>query len=150
MGRPSPDSSKACRSAALGAVLALLPSLATACMIETGGLEFGVYEPYASAPLTSTGWIEVRCEVVTSYRVLLSSASGGADDRALLGPRDRLRYQIYLDAARTMIWGDGSALSSVLAVTSRGERHSLYGRIPAGQNVRPGHYSDLVTVMVEF
>lgn len=65
---------------------------------------------------------------------------------------DRLTYDLFTDPARTSIWGDGTDGT----VTSGGDgdttsaHHTIYGRIPAGQNVRIGTYSDLITVTLEF
>jgi spore coat protein U-like protein len=64
-----------------------------------------------------------------------------------------LTYQLYSDAARTMIWGDGTAGTVTVSahVASNGtQNNTVYGRIPALQGVRPGAYTDTITVTVTY
>ncbi len=63
-----------------------------------------------------------------------------------------LAYQIYLDAGRATVWGDGSASSSTKSGTGTGSVQSIsvYGRIPSLATVVPGSYTDTVTVTVTY
>jgi spore coat protein U-like protein len=62
---------------------------------------------------------------------------------------DLLRYRLYADPSRQVPWGNGTAAP---ARTASGPDADLtvYGRIPAGQNVGAGTYSDVVTVQLSF
>jgi len=63
-----------------------------------------------------------------------------------------LEYNLYTDAGRTTVWGDGTASSVTAAGTGSGAQQSLtvYGRIPASQSVPAGSYSDTVTATINF
>ena len=65
-----------------------------------------------------------------------------------------LTYNLYLNAAETQIWGDGTggsvidnatitALLGTVTVTA-------YGLMPAAQDVSPGAYADTITVTVSY
>jgi spore coat protein U-like protein len=64
---------------------------------------------------------------------------------------DLLNYNLFTDAARSAVWGDGTQGTSTLS--SKVQRNkpwvaTVYGRIPAGQNVPVGLYSDTLTVTI--
>jgi len=77
-----------------------------------------------------------------------------------------LQYNLYLNAARTTVFGDGSGgtqtATCVTGITAfgcvgsnpsgPGRRATLpfYGRIPAGQDAAAGLYSDTVQVTIVF
>jgi spore coat protein U-like protein len=68
---------------------------------------------------------------------------------------DQLFYNLYLDAARTIIWGDGTGgTQSFFIGNPQGNNQDLsvpmFGRIPASQNVKVGAYTDTVTVTLSF
>lgn len=64
---------------------------------------------------------------------------------------DFLIYNIYSDAARTFIWGDGTDNSvTISGQTGATGQHPLYGRISARQNVSVGNYSDTIIVTIVF
>lgn len=138
-----------------GAVLALLlaPAAQAACTVGTGGVDFGAYDVFNGSPTDSTSTITVSCDSSASYTVLLSSGNGTYDARYLSSSPDSLFYNLYTDATLSTIWGDGSAgTGTVGGITLGGtqENHTVYGRIPAGQNVSAGTYLDSIIVTVEF
>jgi len=70
-----------------------------------------------------------------------------------------LSYNLYFDAAFTQIRGDGTGGSQVgggtLTLTPSSRTQSvpastIYGRIPAGQDVAAGNYSDTIIVTVTY
>jgi len=68
----------------------------------------------------------------------------------------RLNYNLYPNASRTIVWGDVS--NGTATVSPRGVRHgrnrhydvTVYGGIPAAQNVAAGTYADVLFVTVIF
>ncbi len=69
----------------------------------------------------------------------------------------QLQYNLYTTAARISIWGNGAGGTRSLSppiIQSIGLRRiresTIYGRIPAGQNVRVGTYTDTMFVIVTF
>jgi spore coat protein U-like protein len=115
-----------------------------ACLITVSQLAFGMYDPRSAAPHDSTGTVRLQCP--TAARVSL----GGGADRRLRGARGELRYGLYLDAGRTVPWGDGSRGTSTLTVPAGRSTVSVFARIHARQNLPPGNYADSVIVIVDF
>lgn len=126
------------------------PARAANCFISTSGLAFGSYNPLAAAPLNGSGTIRVNCNGwITVARVLVSAGtSGAASTRAMANGAERLGYNVYSDAACTQVWSDappGVAIGPFFSVTL-----ALYGRIPAGQDVAVGTYTDTLTITVDY
>lgn len=137
-------------------------ALALTCSVSAIATSFGTYNPFSAVPLDSAGSVTVTCEnllsILVSYDIQLSSgASGGYAPRRLAGPGYQLDYNLYTNAARSSVWGDGSGATAVvsdgylLAVLFPVQRsYSVYGRMPAGQNVAPGSYTDTITVTINY
>jgi spore coat protein U-like protein len=148
------------------ALAAALPGVAGAytCSVAATALAFGVYSPFAASPSDSSGTITVTCSpnvvsLPVSYTVKLSAGNAGSfAARALASGASTLPYQLYSDAARTAVWGDGSAGTATVGggftlglVFPVSATHTVYGRIPAGQSgVRAGAHADTITVTVEY
>jgi spore coat protein U-like protein len=82
--------------------------------------------------------------------VSLSSGVGTFAARQMRSGAQSLVYNLYLDASHLSIWGDGSPGTSLLSLSGTGGNYTVYGRIPAGQNVLVGGYSDTITVTLIF
>jgi len=160
----------------LSAVLFLAHGVAFAadCAVSAAGVAFGVYDPLAVTSVDATGTVSVRCVWTSSgspgaQRVApVISLSAGLAPGTLLQRRlrtpagDLLSYNLFRDAGRSQIWGDGSS-GTFTAPTSpatlvlpasgspRTGSRTIYGRMPAGQtNASPGSYADTITVTVTF
>jgi spore coat protein U-like protein len=74
--------------------------------------------------------------------------------RAMSRAGEPLLYNLYLDAALAVVWGDGSAGTSLYSVrNARNNRDvaiTIYGSIPAQQDVSAGTYIDDVTATINF
>ena len=58
-------------------------------------------------------------------------------------------YDIYTDQERSTVWNTVNTVAYA-ARSSRAVNIPLYGRIPAGQSIAPGRYSDVLLAMVDF
>lgn len=121
------------------------------CRVSATPVSFGLYDTFAPLPLDATGEISVFCPGAQPViRLAIGGASGGgAGPRKMREGTGRafLAYDLYRDAARSEVWGDGTGSTFV----ERGEgRHVVYGRLPARQSVPPGTYSDTIVVTVEW
>jgi spore coat protein U-like protein len=143
-------------SVGLGA-LCCAPSVA--CTISSAGVAFGAYNPRAAAADDSTGTISLDCaSTVTAPIVQLSTGQSGTySPRRLRAGSWNLNYNLYTSTARTTIWGDGTggSVSQTLSggTLSGGRRRfsrSVFGRIPALQNVGVGSYGDTIVMTVVF
>ncbi len=65
-----------------------------------------------------------------------------------------LTYNLYRNAGRTNIWGDGTGGTSVYTRANppndSNVNLTIYGRIPAQQDVSAGNYSDTVSAVINF
>jgi spore coat protein U-like protein len=70
------------------------------------------------------------------------------------GVGNLLQYGLFSDSGRTTAWGDGTLSSLVFTPPVKGDNaeyaYSVYGRIPALQNVPDYAYNDLVLATVNF
>lgn len=156
---------------ACAATLLLLGALearaAADCTVSAVGVNFGTYEPFATAPDDSVGEITVTCTHLsgpaTEVRYTLSLSTGGSGNhspRRLRSGPNLLGYNLSSDVARTGIWGNGSAgtviVTGLLKVgpgVGNGVRtavHPLYGRIPALQDAAEGDYLDSIVATLTY
>ena len=143
-------------SPALAAAL-LLPAAASAgtCTITSStGINFGNYMALDTTPVTATGSITVSCTGSGKVIITLSTGSGGSyNPRSMAGPSsDRLNYYIYKDVALTKLWGDGTSGTTKVSrnYSNNSKTATAYGKIPSGQNVAIGAYSDIIIVTASF
>ena len=132
------------------------------CAISTTGVNFGAYDPQSPTPLLGVGTIDFRCsdEIEDggpgggNKKIEISTGhSGSYATREMRSGSNSLDYNLYTDATRTSVWGDGRhGTDSVKVHPNKTESVSVnvYGRIPAGQNVRAGTYTDTLIVTIEF
>ena len=124
------------------------------CTISSSGLEFGVYDPLDPSPLDGTGGITYTCGTHIIVTIVITSGASASLDRAMTGGADRLAYNLYLDSARTKVWGDGALGTSVYVDLNPPKDAAVgvpvYGRIPARQSVAEGRYTDNLEVLMVF
>ena len=147
------------RWAVVGAALAFagaLPASAAAkCVISSvSGVAFGVYDVESPAPLDSNGAIRLDCNGA-AFTVTVDLGRGNAptyNPRFMLSGVERLYYNLYVDAARTSIWGDATGGTSRFGAFNPPNVIDLvvYGRIPALQDLPPGTYGDTIVITVNF
>lgn len=149
------------RVAALLWLWATAAGAAPICSVATVPVAFGAYSPLSGTARESVGSVGVSCSDVASatvgYSISLSPGTGTYTSRVLTSGAHSLGYNLFVDSARTLVWGDGTGGSSsvgdsyTLAVSPTLRSYPVYGRIPAGQShARVGSYGDSVTVTVSF
>jgi spore coat protein U-like protein len=132
--------------------------LSSPVTVSATALSFGNYTPASAAAANAT--VTVRCgtlgiNLLPSFTVSLISSNGANPSaRYMRNGAAHLGYNIYTDAGYSAVWGDGTAGSltqssnSILALGSIA--FTAWGRVPAGQYVSAGVYSDTVTVLVSY
>ena len=141
--------------AALAAVFTALagwetPAAAATCNVSPQGVNFGGYDSLGSTPVDGVGNVAVECDSETSFTVSLSTGNGTFSERRMIGPASELSYNLYTDASRIGIWGDGSGGSNTVSGTAGTANLPVYGRIPARQNVPAAIYADTIIVTVTY
>lgn len=133
------------------------PLLAQDCSVDATPMIFGMLESFPGPAVDSSGSVTVNCNASASYIIRLDAglhSNGQFITRrmSLHQASGFLDYNLYRDAARTLIWGDGMGGSSSVQGSSTGgiQTTSIYGRVNAGQNLQVGDYSDIITVTVDW
>lgn len=140
-----------CLHMSLGLLIPVAAVQAAVCNVATKGVAFGAYDSFSGAANLSTGTISVSCDVIASYAIGMNAGVTGTFSRAMAFGGHRLSYNLFTDATRTVIWGDGSgATAKVASIGTTGSAHNVYGRIPARQVVPAGSYADSLIVTVDF
>ena len=133
---------------AAGAVAA--PAQAATCDIIPQGVTFGAYDPFEPADLEGVGTIGISCDTDVSVTISLSTGAGSYALRRMGSGASQLTYNLYTNAQRIMVWGDGSGGSDTVSATVRTGQFTVYGRIPARQNVPRGDYDDTIFVTITY
>jgi spore coat protein U-like protein len=153
---------KRCLATASAALTALLwatqpgAAAANSCTIGSTGVNFGVYNPVGGADVLSNGLIVLFCTDSSAIKVTLSRGSSkNYLARVMKNGKVQLSYNLYLDAATSTIWGDGTGGTQAYTDSHppAGQIIALpvYGRIPAAQlQATNGSYSDTVVATLTF
>lgn len=143
-------------AASNSAPLGVSAEVVSNCVIATSNLAFGQYDPLAqnaSQQLDGSAAVTMLCTRSTSAALSLDGGRNfvGAT-RTLSGTGQHVSYQLFRDAGRTQEWGGGLAagMQFVSEGIHKAQQVTLYGRIPPGQEVVSGMYTDVVTATVDF
>lgn len=133
------------------------------CSVSGDAVSFGTYIPTATGDVNVAADISVTCQafvlgLLVSYEIHLGSGVYGAvPDRKMSNGSSLLSYNIYTNASRTIIWGDGAGGTGVRGdsyLLALGATHTeivqMYGKLVAGQNVSAGSYSDTIVATVVY
>ena len=129
---------------------------AASCTISATSVNFGSYNVFNGTALDSTATITFNCNATAAnITVTLSKGQSSTyNPRTMTKGAEVLNYNLYRNAARTTIWGDGSAgtgrYSSANPPNNTNVNLTVYGRIPAGQDVSAGSYGDTVAATINF
>ena len=139
------------------------PAWGVTCTTSATAMAFGPYQPLSGASLATTATITVTCNPGTialqeSYSIQIGAGTGGSvTSRSMSGPGSRLAYQVYTDALHTVIWGDGSAGTSVVSdsyliglILPVTRIYTAYGLIAASLRVGIGSYVDSLIITVTY
>lgn len=134
-----------------------LPAGASAqvCTFSQGPstVNFASYSSASATPTDTTSTFQFVCNPGNPrVTVTLSTGAGTFAQRqmTIAGFPDRLNYNLYQDAARTIIWGDGTPPSQSDRNDRENRFYTIYGRIPAGQWVAAGTYRDTIIITLNY
>jgi len=129
-----------------------------ACRVTTTGIDFGAYDVFAAVPRDSAGTVTVACDrnppTDVTVSVGRSPTSGGFNPRQMrrTSGTDRMNYNLFPSPSMVTVLGDGSAGTATVLLKNVNRNKpvvmTIYGRIPPGQNVSVGVYSETVTVTI--
>ena len=130
---------------------------AAACTFNSvSPVSFGAYSVFSGTPTDAVGSFTYQCSLLVLLDTITINLSAGSSGtytaRTLQNGANTLGYNLYMDAARTVVWGDKSSGTSNYSATLNLLPTTLqvYGRIPAGQNAMVGSYADTIVVTLLF
>lgn len=133
---------------------------AVSCIFSASGVSFGNYDVLNPSPVLSNGTITFSCSSIPAGGVNVTIAldrglhSAVFPNRNLAKGAVLLGYNLYQDAALTVIWGNGnngtSKYGPISVTNTNPVTLTMYGRIPANQDVTAGSYSDTITATMTF
>ena len=134
---------------------------ATGCTLASTPIVFGGYDVFSPASLDSSATLVLTCSrfggpqnTVVAIGIGPGAHGGGSGRRLQAGTGQFLAYNLFRDAGRSAVWGDVAGLDTftqALAVPNQSSAQlsvTVFGRIPAGQDVPKGVYADRVVVTV--
>lgn len=142
---------------------ALVPGVASAvisCSIASSGFA-AAYDPAAPGFNTTQTFFTVTCTrgsaldpTSLSYGVTVDNGlyPTGANNRAAFGA-NRIRYDVYRDAACTSKWKGATAISGTITFSGTGtvtQNQAYWGCVNAGQALPAGTYTDSVAMTLSY
>jgi spore coat protein U-like protein len=125
---------------------------ASTCGVSTALVTFGSYDALSGSPVTAAGNVQVSCQLLSGSVAQVVAFDVGLSTGGSLG------YNLYSDGGMATIWGDGTggtqqqggAIIALLVGTPVVANYTIYGKVPASQQVKGGSYSDTITVSMSF
>lgn len=131
-------------------------------IVSSSSTAFGAYDVLSTAPTDSLAIIKVRCDSVepgnpniTLTMGVGTGYGGSVSSRRMRhagGTTDVLNYGLFRDSSRSAVWGYTPGVDAVTQVVKVQNNRTaeatftIYGRVPALQDVAPGEYVDSVQV----
>lgn len=145
--------------------LSQLVQAAGSCAVAVSNLTFPGYDVFNPAPTDTTGAVVLTCTDdrlpgVLNIDVSLTLSAGNSGTVSVrqmvqAGAGERLDYNLFRDAAATLLWGETPGIDDYqipkLKVPKNGSVQStlsIFARIPPGQDVSAGSYSDSVVLTI--
>lgn len=143
---------------ALLAMMWIGSAQAKTCSITGGGVAFGAFDPTSSSSLDTMGSLTLHCngrfQAVLSLSVGNGAGASYSSGRKMTraGGPGTLTYNLYANATRTKVLGNGTGGSVTLQINGQNTySQTIWGRIPGGQNmVSVGSYTDIVMATVSY
>lgn len=121
---------------------------------ETTDLGFGSIPGLINADRDATSTLSLTCTGRTAWNVGLDNglhASGSTRRMRLPATGNHVVYELYREPSRSSRWGTTIGTDTVPGVGNGSEQYlTVYGRVPAGQAVPAGNYSDTITVTITY
>ena len=147
----------------VGSILATLAPVraAVSCSFTVAsGVSFGSYDVFNASQTLSNGTLTFNCTGVgaggDSVTISLNRGihSPAFPNRNMANGAQLLGYNLYQNAALTVIWGNGNngtvVYGPIVAFNNTPVALTIYGAIPAGQDLTAGSYSDTITATITY
>ena len=133
----------------------VLGAEANRCVVSVTPVDFGTYNPLLPGDTRTTGIVTYNCTQSRPISITLTRSGSSYDSRSMGHGPNTVAYNLYLDAAGTMVWGDGSGGSQVYRDPTPPPDTNvsvpIYGRMPARQRqARVGLVDDKLLVKLNY
>jgi spore coat protein U-like protein len=134
--------------------VAATPAMAACSWVANlATMNFGAYNVFGATAVTATSAGSIRC-TGGNFNVTIAATRGGGGAyspwRLMSGSA---QYNIYTDAAMTIIWGDGtggSVKDGGVINSNTTATVTEYGNVPLSQDLAPGNYTDSLNVTLGY
>ncbi|KPF62168.1 spore coat U domain-containing protein [Porphyrobacter sp. AAP60] len=130
------------------------------CSTTASGASFGTYDPTSPAPKDTSGTVTINCTgliaLFGSVDISASAgSSGNAAQRTMRQGINTLNYNLYVNPARSIVFGNGAGGTQRISTSLNGllffsQSTFFYARLPANQWARAGNYSDTIVITVAY
>jgi spore coat protein U-like protein len=140
----------------LMAMLGFTTGAEAACTLSASAVSFGTYDVFHAGPTDSTGTITFRCAANDKdIRIAISKGTSSTfSPRTLVSGLESLTYNVFFDPSYTQIWGDATGGTTTYFIRNPQNNRdivlTMYARIPAGQDIPVGSYTDTLVVTLEY
>jgi len=141
----------------VGFAIVLIPNFVMAadniCTLQVSPVTFPAYNPLVTSDTQTHGTVTFNCTQSNLITVQLGTGGSGSFSARYMSGPSQLSYNLFLDAAGQIIWGDGTGGSQFYSNSSPPSNVNValqvYARIPARQTqATPGIYRDTVVVTI--
>jgi len=136
--------------------LTVQASVAARCNVSTTTINFGSYDPTVATPTDQNGAVTIQCTKGTVATIDLGNGgnlSSGTRRMIGAGLGEFLNYGLFTDSPGGTPWGTGITGGTTVGYTAPNASPTnltVYGRMPAGQDVSVDSYQDTVVVTATF
>lgn len=141
---------------------------AAGCSVFSSTLNFGSYDVLSPTPTDSTTNVLIIClrdpppnTETVAYTLSLSVGAGSYAARTMNRGAATIEYNLYTSPAMTVatVWGNGTGGSTTVGGTMapltasapiRLASHTIYGRLPARQDIPVGTYTGNVVLTINY
>jgi spore coat protein U domain-containing protein, fimbrial subunit CupE1/2/3/6 len=142
------------------AVFSLRASATAVCSVSSTGTAFGSYDTVSATTKDTVGTISVTCSGsvgdAVNYSIALSPGDGALASRTMEATSTNLNYNLFIDGAHTVIWGDGTSGTATvsdnytLTAASITRQYFVYGEIPGQNGPTAATYMDTLVITVTY
>jgi len=131
------------------------PRLGTGCTLRIRSLDFGPYVDGSPSSILTSALFELNCKDIGTAAPVVSAGpsatTGDYQNRRMNGPGgSQLRYQVFTNPSRTIVWGDGTRDTQAIIASGTGEHRTftIHGELFGNQYGEVGRYGDTLVVTV--
>ena len=131
--------------------VAVTTTVTVNCTVTTSPLTFGPYNVNDTSGLDGAGRVTLAC--TKGVQPTIALGAGNNSNRTMNGPgSERLIYELYQDSNRSSVWSASApgVMTPAQAPSKAARDFTVYGRVPSGQDVSAGSYSDQVAATINF